>query len=405
MSSARPLEDVKILDFFWVMAGPAATRMLADFGAVVVRIESPTRVDTARTLHPRHRNEAASDSSGCFGNNNAGKLGITLDLAKPEAREVVLDLVRWADVVTESFSPKAMRNWKLGYDDLRRVNPAIIMLSSCLMGQTGPFAKMAGFGTMGASVSGFHNLTGWSDRAPAGVFGAYTDYVSPRFTAIAILAALEHRRRTGGGQYIDQSQAEASTHFLTPAILDYVANGREQGRTGNADSNHCPHGVYPAAGVDRWAAIVCRSDAEWHALCDLMGREELAADPRLRSMADRQKHREEIDRAIGEWSRERDAAEIERLAQARGIAAHRVQTSRDCFEDQQLRHRRHFVELPHPVYGTTIVEGPRVALSRVPGQALRAAPTLGRDNQYVLSEILGYEEQRISELIASGAMG
>jgi crotonobetainyl-CoA:carnitine CoA-transferase CaiB-like acyl-CoA transferase len=405
MSTDRPLQDVKILDFTWVMAGPAATRMLADHGATVVRVESPTRIDTARTLHPRHHNEAASDSSGCFGNNNAGKLGITLDLGKPEARDVVLDLVRWADVVTESFSPKAMRNWELAYEDLRQVNPAIIMLSSCLMGQTGPLSKMAGFGTMGASVSGFHNLTGWPDRAPAGVFGAYTDYVSPRFTAIAILAALEHRRRTGRGQYIDQSQAEASAHFLTPAVLDYSANGREQGRIGNVDAHDCPHGVYPAAGADRWAAIVCRSDEDWRALCGLIGRDDLARDPRLRSVSGRQQHREEIDRAIGEWTRGREAAEIERLAQARGIAAHQLQTSRECFDDRQLRHRRHFVELEHPVYGTTIVEGPRVGLSRTPGRATRAAPTLGRDNQYVLSEILGYDEQRITQLVVSGVMG
>jgi crotonobetainyl-CoA:carnitine CoA-transferase CaiB-like acyl-CoA transferase len=405
MSMGGALKGVKILDFTWVMAGPAATRMLADYGATVVRVESPTRIDTARTLHPRHHNEAGSDSSGCFGNNNAGKLGIALDLGKPEGRAVVLDLVRWADVVTESFSPKAMRNWRLAYDDLRQVNPAIIMLSSCLMGQTGPLSKMAGFGTMGASLSGFHNLTGWPDRAPAGVFGAYTDYVSPRFTAIAILAALEHRRRTGRGQYIDQSQAEASTHFLTPAILDYSANGREQSRMGNADAHLCPHGVYPAAGVDRWAAIVCRSDEEWRALCGVTGRDDLARDPRLRSAADRQRHREEIDRAIGEWSCGHEAAEIERLAQARRIPAHQVQTSRDCFEDPQFRHRRHFVELEHPVYGTTIVEGPRVKLSRTPGQATRAAPTLGRDNQYVLTEILGYDEQRISQLVVARAMG
>jgi benzylsuccinate CoA-transferase BbsF subunit len=405
MATGRSLEDVKILDFFWVMAGPAATRMLADHGATVVRIESPTRIDTARTLHPRHHNEAAPDSSGCFGNNNAGKLGITLDLARPEAREVVFDLVRWADVVTESFSPKAMRKWGFAYDDLRRVNPAIIMLSSCLMGQTGPLSKMAGFGTMGASVSGFHNLTGWPDRAPAGVFGAYTDYVSPRFTAIAILAALEHRRRTGRGQYIDQSQAEASTHFLTPAILDYTANGRDQGRMGNADAHDCPHGVYPAAGGDRWAAIVCRNDEEWLALCDLIGRGDLAGDPRLRSAAERRRHREEIDRAIAEWTQRREAAEIERLAQERGIPAHQLQTSRECFEDPQLRHRRHFVELEHPVYGTTIVEGARVGLSRTPGRATRAAPTLGRDNYHVLSEILRYDDQRISDLVACGVMG
>ena len=399
------LSDVKILDFSWVMAGPAATRMLADFGATIIRVESPTRIDTARTLHPRHHNEAGADASGCFGTNNAGKLGITLDLSKPEGRAVVLDLARWADVVVESFSPKAMRNWGLAYDDLRKVNPAIIMLSSCLMGQTGPLSKMAGFGTMGAAVSGFHNLAGWSDRAPAGMFGAYTDYVSPRFTAVAILAALEHRRQTGRGQYVDLSQAEASAHFLTPAILDYSANGHEQGRVGNVDAHLAPHGAYPALGEDRWAAIVCRSDAEWRALCEEMGRTDLAADARFATAAGRLEHRDELDGALAEWTRTLDGAEIERRLQARGVAAHLVQTSADCFADPQLRHRRHFVELEHPVYGTTIVEGPRVALSRTPGEARRSAPTLGRDNDYVLNEILRYDDERITSLVVAGVMG
>jgi benzylsuccinate CoA-transferase BbsF subunit len=416
-TASLPLADVKILDFTWVMAGPAATRMLADFGATIVRVESPTRIDTARTLHPRYRNEAATEASGCFGNNNAGKLGITLDLSKPEGRDVVRDLARWADVVTESFSPKAMRNWGLGYGDLRKVNPQIIMLSSCLMGQSGPLSKLAGFGTMGASVSGFHNLAGWPDRAPAGVFGAYTDYVSPRFTAVAILAALDYRRRTGRGQYIDQSQAEASIHFLTPAILDYSANGREQSRVGNADPHFAPHGVYPAAArdageareaenaTDRWVSIVCRSDAEWRSLCDEMGRADLASDPRHATAAGRLARREALDREIAAWTAALEPLDVERRLQARGVPAHLVQSSRDCFEDPQLRHRGHFVELEHPIYGTTIVEGPRVALSRTPGEAKRAAPTLGRDNDYVLRTLLGYDEARVSELAVAGVMG
>ncbi|HXW83885.1 MAG TPA: CoA transferase, partial [Candidatus Binataceae bacterium] len=214
MAPRLPLEDVRILDFMWVMAGPAATRMLADYGATIVRVESPTRIDTARTLGPAINNTPGPDSSGLFSNCNAGKLGITLDLSNPRSRGVVFDLVRWADVVTESFSPKAMRAWGFDYASLSKVNPDVIMLSTCLMGQTGPLARFAGFGNLAAAISGFHNLTGWPDRPPAGPFGAYTDYVSPRFTAIAILAALEYRRRTGKGQYIDQSQGEASLHFL-----------------------------------------------------------------------------------------------------------------------------------------------------------------------------------------------
>jgi len=189
MANHLPLENVKICDFMWVMAGPASTRILADYGATVVRIESPTRIDTARTLQPYLDNKLGPDSSGLFANCNAGKFGISLDLANPKSREVVHDLVRWADVVTESFSPKAMRAWGFDYESLRKVNPKIIMLSSCLMGQSGPLAKIAGFGNMAAAIVGFHNLTGWPDRPPAGLFGAYTDYVAPRFTAMATPAS------------------------------------------------------------------------------------------------------------------------------------------------------------------------------------------------------------------------
>jgi benzylsuccinate CoA-transferase BbsF subunit len=237
------------------------------------------------------------------------------------------------------------------------------------------------------------------------VFGAYTDYVSPRFTAIAVLAALEHRRRTGRGQYIDQSQVEASAHFLAPAILQYTANGAEAGRIGNAEANLAPHGVYPTAGQDRWVVVVCRSDGEWQGLCDVMGRADLARDARLGSTAGRLEHREEIDRAVSDWTCGLEAVEIEQRLQARGIAAHAVQDSRQCYLDPQLRHRGHFVDLPHPVYRMTVVEGPRVALSRTPAGVTRCAPTVGQDNHYVLSQLLGYDEERITQLVLSGAMG
>jgi benzylsuccinate CoA-transferase BbsF subunit len=400
-----PLEDVKILDFMWVMAGPAGTRMLADYGAVIVRVESPTRVDTARTLQPYQNNQIGPDASGLFGNCNAGKFGITLDLGNPRSREVVFDLLNWADVVTESFSPKAMRAWGLDYPALRKIKPDIIMLSTCLMGQTGPLASFAGFGNLAAAISGFHNLTGWPDRPPAGPFGAYTDYVSPRFTAIAILAALEYRRRTGKGQYIDQSQAEASLHFLSPALLDHSANGRAQCRAGNSDPEFAPHGIYPAKGEDRWVAIVCKTNDNFIALCDLMKRPELARDPRFKTLADRRKNAAALDEIISNWSRELEPREAERLAQARAIPAHAVQNSAEYYTDPQIAYRGHFVELPHPVYGKTIVEGPRAKLSRTPAQARRAAPTLGQDNQYVLEKILGYSDEQIGEIAASGVLG
>lgn len=400
-----PLEDVKILDFMWVMAGPAGTRMLADYGATIVRIESPTRIDTARTLAPYQNNTIGPDASGLFSNCNAGKFGITLDLGNPRSREVITDLVKWADVVTESFSPKAMRAWGLDYPAIAAIKPDIIMLSSCLMGQTGPHARFAGFGNLAAAISGFYNVTGWADRPPAGPFGAYTDYIAPRFTAIAILAALEYRRRTGKGQYIDQSQAEASLHFLSPALLDYSVNGRVQFRAGNDDRDLAPHGLYPAKGDDKWVAIVCRSDDEFAKLCDTIKRPELARDARFQTAADRRQHASALDEIIGGWTRELEPREAERILQASAIPAHFVQNSHEYYDDPQIKHRGHFVELPHPTYGKVTVEGPRAKLSRTPAQARRAAPTLGQDNQYVLEKILAYDEDRIGDLVASGALG
>ncbi len=403
--AARPLSDVKVLDFSWVMAAPAATRMFADYGATVVRIESPTRVDVARTIHPLHGGQPGPDSSALFGNCNAGKLGVALDLGNEAAREVVHDLVRWADVVVESFSPKAMPRWGFDYQSLRAVKPDLIMLSSTLMGQTGPLSPVAGFGTMGAAIAGFHHLTGWPDRPPAGVFGAYTDYVSPRYTAVAILAALEHRRRTGRGQYIDQSQIETTTHFLAPAVLDWMVNGHGAGPMGNADLGFAPHGVYPAAGEDRWIAIACRNDAEWRTLCEVLDRSDLAADSRLASASGRQAQAAEIDEAIAAWTRARESSVIESLLQTRGVAAHDVQNSPECAADSHLRDRGHFVELPHPTYGKTVVEGPRAVLSRTPARVTRAAPSLGQDNDHVLREILGYDDDRITALITAAALG
>ncbi|HTR62919.1 MAG TPA: CoA transferase [Candidatus Binataceae bacterium] len=405
MASALPLADVRILDFMWVMAGPASTRMLADYGATIIRIESPTRVDTARTLQPFHNNTAGPDSSGLFNNCNAGKYGIALDLGNPRSRDVVYDLLRWANVVTESFSPKAMRAWGYDYESLRKIKPDIIMLSTCLMGQTGPLSRIAGFGNMAAAISGFHNLTGWPDRPPAGPFGAYTDYVAPRFSAMAILAALDHHRRTGEGQYIDQSQAESAVHFLTPAILDYTANGRVQSRVGNLDREFAPHGVYKTVGEDGWIAIVCETDAQWRALCSVINRKDLADHPRLATARGRRENAAEIDAAISEWTRNMGERAAEAFLQSRGVPAHQVQNSAHAARDPQMAHRGHFVEVSHSTLGKTVVEGPRAHFSRTPGQVRAGAPSLGEHNQYVLETILGYDDEKITDLVAAGVFG
>jgi len=396
-----PLEGLKVLDFMWVMAGPAGTRVLADYGAQVVRVESANKIETARTIQPFLDDQGGAENSGLYQNMNAGKLGLTLDLTKPEARDVVLDLVRWADVVCESFSPKAMRAWGLGYEDLRQVKPDLIMASSCLFGQTGPLSSLAGYGTMGASLSGFYDMTGWPDREPAGCFGAYTDYISPRFLAAALMAAVDHRERTGEGQYIDVAQAEASIAFLAPAVLDYEVNGRLAPRPGNRHPVMVPHGVFPVAGEDRWIAIACQSEEAWRALAAAAG-----LDPALAALdADGRRAREdELEAALAAWTSPQEGAALAETLQAAGVAAHAVQTAADVAADPQLAHRGHFVEVEHADHGTVWVENSRFRLSRTPAAVTRGGPTLGQHTFDVLVGILGYDDDRLADLAVAGVL-
>lgn len=389
-----------MLDLFWIVAGPGATRMLADYGATVVHVESTRSLDTVRLIPPYHNGVPGPENSGAFQSINAGKLNITLDLRREEAQEIVRELVAWADVVTESFSPGVLRSWGLDYPSLRRIKPDLIMISSCLMGQSGPYGGFAGFGNLGASLTGLHELTGLPERPPAGPFGAYTDYIALRYNAVAILAALDHRARTGVGQYIDQSQAEAAIHFLAPAVLDYLVNGRETERIGNDDPQMVPHGVYPAAGEDRWVALAVRGQGDWQRLCALIGRAEWAP---LRA-PERRKLRREIDAALEGWMRDRDPAEAERELQERGIPSHRVADMTDLFRDAQLQLREHFLAVPHPLHGTTTIEGTRFRISGAPARRPERGLTFGCDNRRVLEEILGYSAESIAALAEAGVL-
>lgn len=405
MASALPLADIKVLDFFWVLAGPGVTRSMADYGATVIRVEATNRTDPVRTVGPFLNNKVEQETSALWWNNNAGKLGLTLDMSKPEGKAVALDLVRWADVVTESFSPKAMKAWGMDYAALRQIKPDIIMMSSCLMGQNGPLARFAGFGNLAAALCGFYNLVGWPDRRPSGPFSAYTDYIAPRFGLAALMAALIHRKQTGEGQYIDQAQAESALQMLTLPIIDTAANGRQYRPVGNQDLYHAPHGTYPTSGEDRWIAIACRTDVQWRALTAAMEQHGLAADALFATFADRQENHAALDQKISAWTQQFDALGLEQKLQHAGIAAHVVANTHDTTADPQLAHRKHFVETAHGSLGKTWIENSRYRLSRTPAPIERSAPTLGEHNQYVLEHILGYSEERIVELVTSGALG
>ncbi len=396
----RALAGLKVLDFMWALAGPGGSRTLADFGATVVRIESQTRPDVLRAVNPFRGPEGDQEGSFQWHSLNAGKLALSLDLNVAEAREVIADLIRWADVVTESFSPGAMANWGFDEQTVRALNPQVILFSSSLMGQTGPLRSYAGFGTMAAAIAGFYPVTGWPDRIPAGPFTAFTDYISPRFTVAAVLSALAWRRRSGRGMRLDFAQLEGSLHLLGRALWADELTGRSGERCGNADPDMAPHGVFAAAGDDRWLAVACETDEQWAALAAVLGRADLAGLTQPERLA----RRAELDDLVAAWAVTRDATAAQDVLQAQGIPAHRVQGSPECVDDPQFVHRRMFPEVPHAKYGTTWVEGCPFTLSRTPGAPRWGGPTFNQHLEEVLGGLLGYDGERIAELVIAGAL-
>lgn len=389
------LAGIKILDFFWVLAGPCATRLLADYGAEVVRVESTRRLDTLRVIPPYQFNNPHPDGAGGFHTANANKLALTLNLADPEARRIALELAAWADVVTESFSPGVIEGYGLGWETLRERNPELIMISSSLMGQTGPWRDFTGFGNLAASVTGFQKLAGFPDRPPSGPFGAYTDFIAARYNAIAILAALEHRDCTGEGQYIDMSQAEASLHFLAPSFLDVTVNGVVPVPRANEDWICFPHDVFPCAGEDRWVAIAVRGDDDWVRLCQALGHPEWQA---------RRSERPGAAEALGHWTAPLEAAEVEARLQAVGVPAAAVLDTPALFEDPHLLARGHFQEVAHDLYQTSWVESSRLRLSETPARVPTRACHAGADNRAVLEGLLGHSPAQIADWAARGVL-
>ena len=344
-----PFDGIKVLDFTWVGVGPITIKHLADFGADVIRVESVTRPDVLRGGTPFKDAEPGINRSQFSANYNSSKRGLGLNLAMPEGRELIKDLIReWKpDIIAESFTPRVMTGLGLAYDDVRRILPDVIYLSTCQQGQTGPHSSFAGFGQLAGAMAGFYHITGWPDREPAGPYGAYSDFVNPPNAAAALVAALEFRRRTGKGQHLDLSQYECATHFLAPAIMDYLTSGTVLNRRGNDDDDSVPHNVYRCADRvrrytgegEQWIAIAVSNDRQWQALCEQMGRSELGDDSRFSTVEARQERREQIDELIGEWTRDKSARDLMVQLQEAGVPAGVVQSQADLWEDPQIAHR------------------------------------------------------------------
>jgi benzylsuccinate CoA-transferase BbsF subunit len=400
-----PLEGLRVLDMSWVMVGPVSGRYLADLGADVVKIESAKRIDPLRTLGPFKDGKPGPERSASYHNLNAGKRSLAIDIRKPAGREMILRLAEWADVALESFTAGVLDSLNLAYADLRARNDRIIMVSTSLLGQTGPQARgTSGVGTMGASMSGATFALGWPDRPPSGTFGPWTDAVAPRFIVASILAALHRRSRTGEGCYIDVAQAEAGIQFMLPAFYEYAANGTVPLRRGTAGSPpRAPHGVYRCAGNDRWLALDASADSHWTSLRNLIGG--TLAQSKFDTLLGRIRSRDELDQAISAWTAAREALACETELQAAAVPAHVVSRGGDLFADTELRAIGYLKKINDPVMGEAEIEGPRFSLNRTPTVETARGPRIGEHSKEILKHICRLSDDEIDTLERDGVLG
>jgi crotonobetainyl-CoA:carnitine CoA-transferase CaiB-like acyl-CoA transferase len=401
------LAGITVTDFSWAVAGPLVTKYMVDFGADVVRIESFQRPDTVRYQSPFVDGLPGLNRSGAFYNINSGKKSLALNMEVPEAREIAWRLAVGSDVIVENFTSRVMPQWGLDYACVRAANPGIVYLSLSMEGRTGPHKDNRGFGTVLQAMAGISHLTGWPDRLPTIPSTPYTDQVVPHFATFGLLAALEHRRRTGEGQWLDISQMEVMLHALDATILDALARGRDAGRIGNRARNKAmaPHGVYRCSGTDAWIAIVIHDDADWLRLRSVLQKDGMAWADRedWTTVQGRMAAQDELDQCMDAWTSAHDAHTLMQQLQSAGIDAGVVQNQREIAADPQLLWRGHTQMLDHPEVGVQGYDGHSFRLN---GQAvqLRRAPLLGEHSREVLKDRLSYSDAEIDALYETGAL-
>ena len=395
------MKGIRVLDFTWIHAGPSATRILADQGAEVIKVESNQALAvvggpgsrTARGLGQRH-------------NWNAGKLSISLNMKSPKALNIAKRLVSVCDVVAENFSNKVMPNWGMDYQSIRRIRPDLIMLSMSGFGRTGPWKDRVSYGQTLQAISGFTYLTGFPGTDPSGPASAYSDAVAGMAGAQAVLLALIHRSRTGKGQWIDLSQFEVLSTLLETLVLEMSADqsAKFQRRNGNRlpHGGGAPHGVYRCQGDDRWVAITVFTQEDWIKFVATIGNPKWAEDERFTSHAGRNRYADELDNFVESWTSRRTPEAVMETLQAAGISAGVVQTGKDLSQDKHLEDRDFFRKVPDAKDEIRTVEGAPYKLSKTPGGVSKAAPEFGVDQTYVLREVLGMSDDELADCAISG---
>ncbi|MFO7963963.1 MAG: CoA transferase [Desulfobacterales bacterium] len=402
--SRQIFEGIHILDFSLAGVGPIPVSWMGSYGATIIHIQVHHHPDVTSASIP-YKGGWGMDYSWWNAEYNPSKLSLSLDMNFSRGKEIAKRLIlEWpADVIVESFVPGVMAKWDMDYENIRKYKPDIIYFSTSQMGHGGPDSRLHGYGPISAALSGFVHISGWPDRGPAPPFGAYGDWVNVPMTASLIIAAMLFRRRTGKGQFIDLAQVEGALHFMAPPILDYLVNSRIMGRTANRSPHAAPHNVYPCRGDDRWVAIAVCDDEQWEAFCRALEKPEWLLEEQFSSFQDRKKHEEELDVLIGEWTKNRPAQDVETLLQNAGVPAGMVESTKDLFEDEQLRHRQHFRLLDHPHMGPTHFDSHPFRFSKCSDQ-MRCAPLYGQDNMLILRDILNMTEDDVSDLLADGVL-
>ena len=415
-----PLAGVRVTDFCWMGVGACATRLLADFGAEVIRIEDRQRLDMPRRL-PIYKGETRTygeedanpdpNKGGLFNNYNRNKLGVTINMRDPRGRALADRLIASSSVVTENFAPGVMERWGLTYERLEELSPGVIFARMSGFGHSGPHAEYRSYGPVVQAVSGISHISGLPGREPSGWGLSYMDNEAAFFNAAALLMAIYNRNATGVGAEVDVSAVEAGISLLGPVLLDVAVNGRSTRGpdypTGNRleHPNAAPHGVYPSVGEDRWIAIAVFNDAEWRALVSVMGEPAWASDPGFATQAARFANQDALDAHVGAWTKAFDRHDLMHRLQSAGVAAGAVQNTEDTIDhDPQIASRGLFFELDHPVIGEALFEGTPIKFSRTVQENWRSAPLLGEDNEHVFRNLLGMGAEEYDTLVREGVL-
>lgn len=402
-SRRAPLRGVRVVDMTWAWAGPHGTQLLALLGAEVIKIESRARLDHSRVRSLMGgATQGGPDASPLFNDLNLNKLSLTLDLRNAEARELLRRLVRVSDVLVQNMRPGAMERLGLSYEELRQVKPDLIMLSSSAVGATGPEHSYTGYAPTFASLSGIADLTGYPDQPPMPLSGS-VDLRVGTAGALAVVAALYRRRRSGEGQHIDLSSTEVMSAMMGEAFLEHSMTGRIPQRRGNRHDVMAPHGCYPCAGENRWISIAVGSDAEWTALKSALADPALE-DERFGGPAERWQHQDALDPIIERWTRTREPGAAVDLLQAAGVPAMRVHVEDSIAEDPHVAARGFIRGIEHPTLGRRLIVGIPWRFGGGGVGIRQRAPLLGEHNEYVLGEILGLSTQEIEQLTARGVV-